>query len=333
MTLNITVVHPSVVTQVSDRRMVDMRTRKLIDDEANKAVVLACKDSVLSITFTGIGRTPTKRVDEWLGEELLEAGIPELNADDAVKQIATSATSWFRSFPKDWDRRQAFMIAGWQQAPAGGMEQVAWIVANNVNGAWMTNKAEEEFRIEPFRGRKHTASILVTGCAPAFSRPHRRRLLAGIRNSKKGSDVSASIDALERSIVSAIRECADNLNAGGVIGKNCMAISLLSSRQGRAIHYAESGSEHAYGPIVVWNAGGPNAMVMDTDVSPGRGLRGVAFGAENNGFILNVDRPPGQRDPAQDVGSSNFVVEGKVKLCEPKHGTPMQNQFELMRVI
>ena len=67
MTLNITLVMPSYIIQVSDRRMISVPSGKVYDDEANKGVVVKADDGIFSVIFSGIGNSVGKESIYGLG--------------------------------------------------------------------------------------------------------------------------------------------------------------------------------------------------------------------------------------------------------------------------
>ena len=78
MTLNLTALGADFIVQDSDRRLTRVSNSgsiRVVDDDANKAVLLRCSHSLLAITFTGLGRVGATRVDEWLLNVLQEEGL------------------------------------------------------------------------------------------------------------------------------------------------------------------------------------------------------------------------------------------------------------------
>jgi hypothetical protein len=55
MTLNLTLATPRYIIQTSDRRTTSVPDGRIINDEANKGLVVKADDGIFSITFAGIG--------------------------------------------------------------------------------------------------------------------------------------------------------------------------------------------------------------------------------------------------------------------------------------
>ena len=189
MTLNLTWVGRDCIVQASDRRFTWITPSgavEIVDDDANKAVILSCSDALLTVTFTGLGALlPGTRVDEWLVEILQNQGACELEASDAVAILAQSATDWFRSFRSSWSGEHTFAVAGWQQdLKTQQYRSRVWCVTNAESPAHST------FAVTP----QPASGCIVTGYLPAFTRPERRRIQAAARNAK-------CVDDIERSLV------------------------------------------------------------------------------------------------------------------------------------
>ena len=67
MTLIVTAVGKSFVIQASDRRLTTP-SGALHDDNANKALCVACRDAVFAMAYTGLAQIGSKRIDEWLAK-------------------------------------------------------------------------------------------------------------------------------------------------------------------------------------------------------------------------------------------------------------------------
>jgi hypothetical protein len=165
VTLNITMVGPDIVMQASDRRMT--MDGQVVDDEANKAIVLRCSDGILGITFTGVGRAADERVDLWLAKLLLDKGVPELSVSDAPQAICDAASRWFSTFPTHWEKRHAFIIAGWLLAEKP--KPVQWWVHNCLgDNRAMLPAARDSFSVMQVSSPSgRTGRIAVTGLAGA----------------------------------------------------------------------------------------------------------------------------------------------------------------------
>jgi hypothetical protein len=105
MTLNVSLLADGYVVQASDRRLTRINHRnqiELVEDNANKAIVLCCADGQVAITYTGLGSCRGTRVDEWVVDTPQDHGLCELPLETAVHQFSEIATNWFASFRTVW---------------------------------------------------------------------------------------------------------------------------------------------------------------------------------------------------------------------------------------
>jgi len=261
MTLNITVFTPANIVQISDRRMVDARTGRVIDDEANKALVLHCADGVLAVTFAGIGRVGNLRTDLWLAESLQDAGAAELDCRWACNHIAEAATGWFRTFPSGLDKRHTFVVAGW----CDGKDRVVsrcWTISNLPHNMW-TNSMEtlDQFLVRPVTTSSRVGSVFVTGLLDSLNRRERKRLFTSLKQ-------RTTIEAIESWGVEAIRRASADPASHGGIGEKCTAIALSPAREVRSLYYGTDGVPATYGPNLLWYYGGSNWLVTDIGSLP-----------------------------------------------------------------
>jgi hypothetical protein len=271
VTLNFTALARDFALQVSDRRLTSVNPSgsvRLLEDHANKAVVLSCADAVLSVTYTGLGRLGTVRVDDWIADEFHNNAFAEMNAETALTKFALIATDWFRSFQKQWRGPHSFVFAGFLRSSESGRGQPRlWHVSNAEATDYLT-----------FNVSVHTAQqVHVTGFLAAFTRGERRRMQAAAKNARNPGD-------LESALVAAIRNAASRPN-GAPVGKNCMSVWLTPERVAVTRFHPEADHPSNYSPHIVWSEGGRNFVVRGVDVlSPGK--YGVAFGGGASTIIV-----------------------------------------------
>lgn len=304
MTLNVTVLSDTLVVQVSDRRLVDAFTGTMVDDGANKAVVLASAQAMLAMTFAGIGQAAETRVDHWLADGLHEAGMAELPAERTPQFIAEAATEWFRTFPPTVNKSHVFSVAGWSwDEPGQPPRPVFWLVTNQKEGkSTETPQAGESFEVIAPRRR----GAYMTGALPAVTRASRRRLTAIMRAARTLEDV-------ENTAVSAVREAASQPGWSWAIGRNCMAVSISNRRQAIATYYPDGSAPEAFGPQLILYAGGRRLVIRDPVVAPFAG-RLLGFGGDPPLLVLRV-----RGIPAGKPGISNVRLD--VKFDNAKHRT------------
>jgi len=292
MTLNLTLLGPPYVVQVSDRRLTYVTTSGSIvvdEDDANKAVVLSCSDSLLAITFTGLGRLYTTRVDEWLLNVLLEEALCEMEAAIAVERFSELATDWFQSFRATWTGPHTFIFAGFSKKPdSEESRSLVWFVTNSTSVDYSSFAVSSESK----------DGLYVTGYLPAFTRTDRRRIQAACRKAK-------NIEVLEAALVAGIRSAASQPN-GGPIGKNCMSISLARSRTAISRFHPLGENPHNFAPHFLWYERGRNYAVRGID-HLSSGQYSIVFGG--NAGALMVRPGPGIGLPQSNKAFARFHVK------------------------
>lgn len=311
MTLNLTLLARDFVLQVSDRRLTHVDhsgSIQILEESANKAVVLSCADALLSVTYTGLGRLGAVRVDEWLADELHNNAFAEMNAEMAISSFTSVATNWFRSFQNQWCGPHTFVFAGFLRSAASTTAQAClWHVTNTETSDHLT-----------FSVRQHTGQrVHITGFLPAFTRTERRRMQVAVKNARKPEE-------LERALVAAVRNAASRPN-GVPVGKNCMSVWITPERLAVSRFHPETDHPSNYSPHIVWSEGGRNFIVRAVDLlSPGR--YGVAFGGGASAIVV---RPTLEyRSPPGDL-TNKF----EIKVAYSRFHTGPITEVELVRVL
>jgi hypothetical protein len=79
--------------QVSDRRLTTFDGKRIdvVDEAANKSIVLQCNDGIFAIGYTGLGEIKGERTDEWIVKFLTDthAGRKGCEFIDELKAHAT----------------------------------------------------------------------------------------------------------------------------------------------------------------------------------------------------------------------------------------------------
>jgi len=261
LTFNVTLMTPGYIIQASDRRMVTLPDWKVFDDEANKGLVIKADDGVFSITFAGIGRFHDKRVDIWLAEKLLANGVPELPMSQGVQIIANLATDWLRDFPKGFNKRHVFIVAGWENW-GNGSRAVVWKIANDMSeGGVSVEPAKDIFDVRRFDGRKSEALVQISGLTGAFSRDDKRRLEAVLKT-------KMTLDKTEKAVVDTIKRASLKTKWQRGINGNVLAVLLDKKGRVRATQYPISGKASRYIPLLLWYEAGRNYVVGDGWCAP-----------------------------------------------------------------
>ena len=327
MTLNITVVSPEMVLQASDRRFVDANTMQLVDDSANKAIVIGCSDALLAITFCGVGTFKSggavQRLDWWLAEKMLDAGIPELTTDDAVTFTAEAATKLFCTFSGEEPTIHEFTLAARGDVGAAGTH--VWVVSNRAPTVEGERACLDHFEVHSVFSprRKGLGMVIATGLQSAVSRSIRRRMKRKIQSSRNSYEA-------ELAVVEAIRQAASDPLWSWGIGRDCMVVTLHPGRVARATYYPAESDPHSFGPVIVWNTGTHNAAFADADVLPGGGYP-VVFGGGESAVRIAVGQSPMLSGPNRAMSKeSPMELRGMFRFSELKHGTPSSDSSRLV---
>jgi hypothetical protein len=297
LTLNITYAAPQVVIQASDRRMVSIPSGRLISDEANKGVVLEAEDGIFAITFAGIGVVNHKRVDHWLAEQLAESGVPELPISQGLETLARLVTQWFKTFPPAVNKRHVFVVAGYERSIAGTRAAV-WTLTNYSKDGWSARAvAEDAFTLRrvPIGGQR--GLFLATGIAEAMHREDRRRFAAKLR-------ATPSVEALEESLVSLVRDAAGRPASANGINRNVLTIATDPPGHVRTTYHPLGNRSFNYAPLCVWHQGDKNVIAGDARMtnSPHWGCQ---FGRAM--LVGPVSENPARRAPKPDVQRAGFL--------------------------
>jgi len=254
------------------------------DDDANKAVILSCSDSLLAITFTGLGRLRATRVDEWLLNVLQKEALCELEIDIAVEKLSKLATDWFRSFRSSWSGPHTFIVAGFQKKSNSNQSRSRlWFVTNSASVGYSFFAASSVKR----------PNMYVTGWLPAFTRAERHRVQAACRKAK-------NIEQIEAALVDGIRNAASRED-DGPIGKSCMSVSLDPLRTAVSRFHPYGKHPHNFAPHVVWYEGGRNFAVTGVDYLTAGQYR-LVFGGDACAVVVRpgpeIGPPPSQESLA-----------------------------------
>lgn len=259
MTLNITLVMPSYIIQVSDRRMISVPGGKVYDDNANKGVVVKADDGIFSVLFAGIGKIGTQRVDLWLAERMLDEGIPELAVRDAGGIIARLSTDWFNTFPENIDRRHTFTLAGWEKSITGSVP-VVWRVTNCVTHDDVSlEKANDSFDAWKIPLRPSYVGVFVSGLGGAITRQSKQNIQAALR-------ARATPIRMEQVLVDIIRTAAADPKWAWGINNNILSIILVNSGEVQATHYAGQICTR-YVPPILWYEAGRDYIAGDAQIT------------------------------------------------------------------
>lgn len=198
MTLIVTVVTPSVIFQVSDRRVSwlypdgSLRWR---DDATNKAVLF---DNRMLFTFTGFSELESEKTDMWIAHRL--ASEPTLT--DGVERLRQDLTKVFRRRPYV-GHAHSIMVAGWSYEEPGITGFSGMITNTFQDGRWV--EPQPDF---VFMGELAPPNSFGLFCVPSWLRVSETKSLRRklIRVKDRGLHVANAIRLIGESIREASRD-------------------------------------------------------------------------------------------------------------------------------
>ena len=123
MTLNLSLVTPRYVIQVSDRRLSRLdASGKLVSytDDLTKATVLVTCDTFSVVAYHGIGMDHTRlRTDDWLVGVLTELKPADKPLTEVLETLNGKASKWISDISSATginlgEFRHSFVLSGWQ---------------------------------------------------------------------------------------------------------------------------------------------------------------------------------------------------------------------------
>lgn len=114
MSFNLTLVTPSYAICVTDRRLTDLRTGKIVTERSNKLTNFTCRDAVGAITYNGVGRdidgdTPSDWLSAISGANAMTLDqFADAIKSDVERRLAALAAS-------HGPIRHSFVIAGYKR--------------------------------------------------------------------------------------------------------------------------------------------------------------------------------------------------------------------------
>jgi hypothetical protein len=238
MTLIISGVTPWWVVQVSDRRVTEIETGNLINDETNKATFFGNR---VAFGFTGLAHLDGKPTAEWLADKLTgKLNEPLAEVLDYMAENALAATKRIK-LPMA-KRYLAFSGVGWNQmAKAERLHAVYCRVSNFHNYAGDRIEPQDHFvaRIIPYDGGRsswHSVGIALTDSET--KQLHRRFRVCARRTRGPGPTF--------RLFGELIRHVASRQN-GHVVGKELMISVIPKTAAESAQWVIRAPSGYAFG--------------------------------------------------------------------------------------
>ena len=154
MTLIIAMANRQQAILLSDRRITDLASGRLLDDKSNKAVGIILADARLGAAFTGLARIPSFNTSRWLGQTLTELAAPEHGMEPLLERFRSRAGRDFSRISGDWDKRLTVGFVGYSY-DCDPPRPWLWRVSNFEHGMGdrPASRAAAEFTTMWWRGK------------------------------------------------------------------------------------------------------------------------------------------------------------------------------------
>jgi Tfp pilus assembly protein PilF len=169
MTLNITVVTQRCIYQSADYRLTDWTTGRFSDFETQKIILVSGFSWNATVCFTGVGRTHSLDVGEWLAER--GAAIQWNGPFDRLIDELLTAERWLSTVPPLHDSRHSFSVGAFV-----GSEPV-FVLISNFQQPFGPDAPTASAHLSVYRFRPTKPTTYVSGSGrPVVTRPVRRQL-------------------------------------------------------------------------------------------------------------------------------------------------------------
>ena len=249
VTLNITVVRPDLVCQVSDTRFT---TSTAHQDYINKVIVLECLNGIMSCSYSGIGVFGDKRTDMWLSEVLL--ALSKNTVGKVIEGIASAANEGVTASLMELYRKNSlshmleFNLGGWGKHRERGWLPFSATVSNMWNGKSERMETPGGFTTQisyptADASAQESVSLRTGGVGYAIDIANWDKLLkAGKR---------AKVEDLIRLMVKTVVDASQTKGYGRYISSQCLSVVLDNQSEIQACFHAADGTTRAVIPMCV----------------------------------------------------------------------------------
>lgn len=214
MSLNITVASPRLVLCVSDRRLVNVNTGKIVTERSTKLTVLYCKNALALITYNGVGEYEGKTPADWLLELDDRVELTALPFKDVLQAIKGEASSRLAKVPASSAKRHTFVLGAWGKGHT-------WIcMISNYEEACSEktyDKAQNEFQITGLPESPGAETrVVVTGAVEYVDREDCEKV---VRVAKRAGAAGVDIKNL---CIKAVKNAAKQRKGRGPVGSSVL---------------------------------------------------------------------------------------------------------------
>lgn len=223
MTLNVTVLTPTVIYQSADFRLVDFNTGKPITDRSAKTVTLTYWSWDGFITYTGVGRWRARDVSDLIADWL--TGVESPSMTGVADIVASKGTELLRDLEKFYPprKRHTFTLVGFEE----GRARVC-VISNFEDCRNKSQATIDDHLMVTTRTlrRNEKAIVIVTGRKKAVPLSE-RRLLGSV-----AAQYSEDSLRVRRRLERLNRAAASSPDSGGAISEDCLVVSFRADGTG-----------------------------------------------------------------------------------------------------
>lgn len=321
MTLNITVLTPTVIYQSADFRVTDSDTHRPRTDQSAKTVSLHYQDWLGFVTYTGLGQWDDRDVSDYVAEWL--AGQSALGFDDVAAYLAAKGTELIDKVHVSTGRprmRHTFVLAGFVSVRAS----VAVISNFQAVQGKPRPRADAALSVSctGLRGARK-AVVLLTGSSGAVTLADRRLLQRIARGDPENG-------TRMRQRLAAVNKRASG--ASSAISPGCTVMSLRADGRG-ALQMDAEGDRPSFVPQLMNGMEVHKSMVealanVGIDLSAANLVQaafarfsptGPASVGPETGCAFSVATPGPERYTVREITSSTFEIEAARALSDEGH--------------
>jgi hypothetical protein len=222
------------VVMVADRRLINLRTRELVDDETCKMVVQGRRFAWAYAGLANVKPAPRGETGLWLWDRLTDAADPVVGDLERVRQEATQVFSKIAHLgPRA--KRHAFVAAGWDDEEVPFAASISNALLER--GVW-ADHASKDFVVRRFRLQEEARALFVYG-QPQNS--------AGRAVLERAQDIMGGASTGEQILRTLIQFVRANASKNRAIGPGLLGIVLPRTAIG-----ASGGNQPAERPIAVY---------------------------------------------------------------------------------
>lgn len=229
MTLTISLVADGLVVQSADHRLVELPSRRIVDDAERKQLVVQLGMGTAVISFAGIGGVRGRRsASQLLYDTAVKAGEPfQISLDELVDELRRTSTEWLHAVRGD--RRHSFVVAAMEDV--GDQIVTRLLLVSNYQTITGQRSSTLQVEDEPRALDNFSVSsevvgeptVLVAGMHPAVRDEDRIALTRMVRDRRKSIQ-------LARRMAYVNRNSASRSQAEGMVSPHCTTAALLLSR-------------------------------------------------------------------------------------------------------